>query len=104
MLGADIARAYKPQPAVYHASAAALGFAPEAVMMVAAHNYDLAAARAAGLATAFVPRPDEHGPDSPGERDPTADWDVVAADFNDLVRRLEASIGEVVTNQEAKPH
>lgn len=98
VLGADIARAYKPQPAVYRASAAALGLAPEAVMMVAAHNYDLAAARAVGIATAFVPRPDEHGPDAPGERDPTADWDVVAVDFNDLARRLGASIGEAVTD------
>lgn len=98
VLGADIARAYKPQPVVYRASAAALGLAPEAVMMVAAHNYDLAAARAAGLATAFVSRPDEHGPDTPGERDPTADWDVVAADFNDLARRLGASAGEAATN------
>ena len=89
VLGADIARTYKPQPAVYRASAAALGLAPGEAMMVAAHNYDLAAARDAGLATAFVPRPAEHGPGRPGEREPTADWDVVAEDFNDLARRLE---------------
>jgi len=31
-------------------------------MMVAAHNYDLAAAQALGLRTAFVPRPLEYGP------------------------------------------
>ena len=90
LLGADIARAYKPQPAVYRASAAALGLAPEQVIMVAAHNGDLAAARDAGLATAFVPRPAEYGPDRAGEREPTADWDAVAPDFNLLARRLEA--------------
>ena len=61
IVGADIAHDYKPQAAVYTASAAALGLAPEAVMMVAAHNFDLAAAREAGLKTAFVSRPDEYG-------------------------------------------
>ncbi|MEM6942287.1 MAG: haloacid dehalogenase type II, partial [Pseudomonadota bacterium] len=56
ILGAEIAQDYKPKPAVYRASAAALQLEPAQVLMVAAHNGDLAAARAEGFATAFVPR------------------------------------------------
>ena len=41
ILGAEIARAYKPDPRVYRASVAALGLEPAEVMMVAAHNGDL---------------------------------------------------------------
>ena len=88
ILGAEIARDYKPKPQVYRASCAALRLAPSEVMMVAAHNDDLAAARDAGLATAFVPRPSEHGPGQTTDLAPAADWDVVAEDFRDLARRL----------------
>ena len=62
ILGAEIARDYKPKPAVYLAAAAAFDCAPAQTMMVAAHSSDLAAARATGLRTAFIARPDEHGP------------------------------------------
>jgi 2-haloacid dehalogenase len=90
VLGADIARAYKPDPAVYLASAEALGLAPGEVVMVAEHNDDLAAARALGFRTAFVPRPGEHGPDQTTDLAPAADWDAVAEDLRDLARRLGA--------------
>jgi 2-haloacid dehalogenase len=89
VLGAEIARAYKPDPAVYRAACAALGLGPRAVMMVAAHEDDLAAARAVGLATAFVARPLEHGPDRAGPA-PRGGWDVAAADLLDLADRLGA--------------
>jgi 2-haloacid dehalogenase len=59
-------------------------------MMVAAHNYDLAAARRCGFRTAFVPRPAEHGPGQTSDLRAEADWDVVAADFPDLADRLGA--------------
>ena len=84
ILGADIARDYKPKHSVYLASCAALGLAPERVVMVAAHNADLFAAREAGLGTAFVARPDEHGVEMGRDLVPEADWDIVAADFHDL--------------------
>jgi 2-haloacid dehalogenase len=61
ILGAETARAYKPMPEAYLASCRHLGLAPAQVMMVAAHNGDLKAAKAQGLGTAFVPRPTEHG-------------------------------------------
>ena len=62
ILGAEVARDYKPNPVVYLVAAEAFDLAPEQTMMVAAHSSDLAAAAAAGLRTAFIARPDEHGP------------------------------------------
>ena len=61
ILGAEIAQAYKPARQVYLATAAALDLAPGELCLVAAHHGDLAAARAAGLMTAFIPRPMEYG-------------------------------------------
>lgn len=90
ILGAEIARAYKPQPAVYLRSAAALGLAPAEVLMVAAHNDDLAAAAACGLRTAFIPRPTEHGPGQTRDLRPEHDVDLVATDFLDLADQLGA--------------
>jgi 2-haloacid dehalogenase len=88
ILGADIARDYKPKPEVYLASCAALRLDPGKVMMVAAHNSDLHAARSAGLLTGFIPRPTEHGPDQTTDLVADSDWDIVAADLNDLANRL----------------
>lgn len=88
ILGADIARDYKPKAEVYRAACVALRLPPAQVMMVAAHNSDLHAARACGLKTAFVPRPVEHGPGQSTDLEPGSDWDVVAADFVDLSGRL----------------
>jgi 2-haloacid dehalogenase len=88
ILGADIARDYKPVAEVYRASCAALRLSPDRVTMVAAHNPDLHAARAAGLRTAFVARPAEHGSGQTTDLAPDAEWDVVATDFHDLARRL----------------
>jgi len=84
VLGAETARAYKPLPQAYLASAALLNLEPAQVMLVAAHNGDLAAASAAGLGTAFVPRPLEHGPQQKGDLEAEQAWDVVAASFGEL--------------------
>lgn len=89
VLGSDVTRRYKPHPEAYTRAAAFLDRPPSAVMLVAAHNEDLAAARAAGLATGFVPRPAEHGPDQHTDLTATADWDVVAADLVELSGRLQ---------------
>ena len=59
--GAELARDYKPKAIVYRTAADAFDCAPHEAMMVAAHSSDLAAAAAAGLRTAFIARPDEHG-------------------------------------------
>ena len=89
ILGAETARAYKPMPEAYLASCRQLGLAPGAVMMVAAHNPDLKAAKAQGLATAFVARPLEHGPGQTTNLAPDRSCvDVAAADFVELADRL----------------
>jgi 2-haloacid dehalogenase len=90
ILGAETAHAYKPLPAAYLANAALLGLEPSEVMMVAAHNNDLAAAAACGLKTAFVPRPSEHGPGQMSDHQPVLVVDVVASDFVTLAERLGA--------------
>jgi 2-haloacid dehalogenase len=81
VLGAETARAYKPLPEAYLASARLLNFEPRQVMLVAAHNGDLAAAAAAGLRTAFVARPTEYGPHQKHDFKADRDWDVVADGF-----------------------
>ncbi|TXL73006.1 haloacid dehalogenase type II [Vineibacter terrae] len=89
VLGAETARAYKPMPEAYLAACRMLDLQPAQVLMVAAHNGDLKAAKAQGLGTAFVPRPTEHGPDQ--KTDLAADASVVdiAADsFVDLAHKL----------------
>jgi 2-haloacid dehalogenase len=90
ILGAELARAYKPSPEAYLRTLDILAMAPDEVCMVAAHNSDLAAARACGLRTAFVPRPTEHGPGQAHDLEPGQDWDVVAQDFRELADRLGA--------------
>jgi 2-haloacid dehalogenase len=90
IITAENARCYKPRPEVYRTAVALLDLRPDEVMMVAAHNYDLAAARAQGLRTAFVPRLAEHGPGQTTDLAPEAEWDVVATDFLDLAARLGA--------------
>ena len=67
ILGAELARDYKPKPVVYLTAAAAFDCEPAQCLMVAAHTSDLEAAAAVGLRTAFIARPDEHGPGR-GER------------------------------------
>jgi 2-haloacid dehalogenase len=90
ILGAELARHYKPDHEVYESAATFLDLSRDQVMMVAAHLGDLRAAKAVGLRTAFVTRPNEYGPN--GKPDLTADpsVDVSAKDFNDLAAQLGA--------------
>jgi 2-haloacid dehalogenase len=88
ILGAEPAQHYKPHPEAYLRTAGFLGIRPDQLMLVAAHNGDLKAARSCGLRTAFVPRPTEHGPGQTKDLKPEADWDVVATDFVDLAKKM----------------
>lgn len=87
ILGAEIARDYKPKAIVYHCAAEAFDCAPHEVAMVAAHSSDLAAAASAGLRTAHVARPDERGPGR-GESGPSVPVDVAARDLLHLADQL----------------
>ena len=88
MLSSELAHHYKPDPEAYLTAADLLGLQPEEVMMVAAHKGDLRASVALGFRTAFVPRPQEFGPDLEVDTSPDPAFDVVATDFNDLADRL----------------
>ena len=88
ILGSDVSRAYKPSPRAYLEPARLLGLQPGEVMLVAAHNADLAAARQVGLATGYIPRPAEFGPHQHRNLAPTADWDALAESVTDLADRL----------------
>ena len=88
VLGAEVARHYKPQPQAYLVTTDLLGLRPEQCMMVAAHNGDLAAASALGFRTAFVPRPQEFGPGQTTDLRADRPWDVVATDFGELATKL----------------
>ena len=93
VLGAEAARRYKPQPEAYLTTADLLGLSPGECMMVAAHADDLRAAGSVGFRTAFVPRPDEHGPGRRRIQDVRAEgggFDVVADDFIGLAEALGA--------------
>lgn len=87
ILGAELARDYKPQPAVYIAAATAFDCAPGETMMVAAHSSDLAAAAAVGLRTAFVTRADEYGPGR-GDRHAATPVDIEVGSLTALADRL----------------
>jgi len=90
IFGADLFRHYKPDHETYLGACAFLGLRPEQVMMGAAHNYDLAAARELGLRTAFIPRRMEHGPGQTTDLSADQSWDIIATDLIDLADKLGA--------------
>jgi 2-haloacid dehalogenase len=76
-------------PEAYLTSCRQLGLAPALVLMVAAHNNDLKAAKAQGMKTAFVARPAEHGLGQTTDLAPDrACVDVAAASFVELAAVL----------------
>jgi 2-haloacid dehalogenase len=88
ILGAEPVQAYKPQPEAYLRTAEILAMKPAEVCLVAAHNGDLRAARKAGLSTAFVPRPAEHGAGQTVDLTAEDSWDWVGTDFVDLAAKM----------------
>ncbi|MBB5430952.1 haloacid dehalogenase type II [Nocardiopsis composta] len=81
-LSAEDARTCKPDPAVYRLAVTASGRPPERLLMVAAHAWDLRAARELGLRTAYVARP-AGDPPAPSDR-----FDLHADGLADLADRL----------------
>jgi 2-haloacid dehalogenase len=88
IFGSDLFGHFKPDPETYLGVARMLDLRPDQVMMAAAHNGDLAAARSHGLLTAFWPRPTEYGPHQVRDYAAEQDWDIVAADIGDLATQL----------------
>ena len=88
VLSAELFRHYKPDPAVYLGACALLGLQPHEVMLAAAHNFDLQAAQALGLRTAFIARPTEYGPGQTKDLRPEGEWDLAVTDVEELAQRL----------------
>jgi len=77
IISADNFKLYKPKPELYLGTIDLLGGDAERVLLVAAHNYDLANARKHGIRTAFVCRPTMFGPDTDKEQEAEDDWDII---------------------------
>lgn len=84
LLSAETVERYKPDSAVYQMAAAKLGLQPDEIMMVAAHNYDLNAAKSLGFHTAYVSRSTEGCTPDPA-------YDINAISFTDLAQQLGAA-------------
>jgi 2-haloacid dehalogenase len=90
ILGAEVARAFKPQPEAYDAAARLLALDPAECLMVAAHPTDLAAAAARGFRTAYVHRPLERGPGREAARPAAGTFDYAVNDLIELAEVLSA--------------
>jgi len=83
LLSAETVKAYKPDPAVYQMAISSLNVSPTEILMVAAHNFDVRAAKEQGMRTAYVARPSE-------KDTPTESYDFYATSFIDLAQQLGA--------------
>jgi len=92
ILGAELARHYKPDREAYLTSVSLLGLRPEDVMMCACHLGDLEAAREFGLRTGFIHRPGEYGYGGLREAETAkpGDFDVVSENMLDLALKMNA--------------
>jgi 2-haloacid dehalogenase len=90
ILGAEVARHYKPDREAYLTAVELLSLTPGEVMMCAAHSSDLNAARSFGLRTGFIYRPNEYGPARKADQARSGEFDVVSTSILDLADKLGA--------------
>ncbi|MEO6625519.1 MAG: haloacid dehalogenase type II [Burkholderiaceae bacterium] len=88
VLSAEVFRAYKPSPQAYLGVAKVFDIKPADVLLVAAHQDDLTAARACGLQTAYIERPLEFGAGRRKDVSADAANTYHAKDFLELGDRL----------------
>lgn len=88
ILSAELFRHYKRDPEVYRGAIELLASKPERVMLVAAHNDDLLAAKAEGMRTAFVSRPTEYGPAQRENIVAASGIDIAVRDLGELADYL----------------
>jgi 2-haloacid dehalogenase len=82
VLSAELVGARKPDPAVYRFALDRLALDPARTLMVAAHPWDLRAAAACGLRTAYIERAGE------GEPEPSDSFDLSCPDLAALAAHL----------------
>jgi 2-haloacid dehalogenase len=88
IVSAELIHAYKPDQRVYLGAARLLDVDPGQVLMVAAHRRDIEGAAAAGLRTAFLERPREHGPHRGADRAADVTTDLTVSSFLELAEEL----------------
>ncbi len=88
ILSGELFQGYKPESKVYLGAARLLDLDPSRVMMVAAHNGDLAAASKLGFRTAFILRPTEYGPKQTTDLAPGGAWDFSCDSMEELAEKL----------------
>lgn len=88
ILSAELARTYKPDPAVYRTAAGLLGVDPARMLLVACHGWDVTGAAGAGLRTAFLERPGEKGPGRAADRPADTPADLVVRGVDELAAAL----------------
>ncbi|WP_445190982.1 haloacid dehalogenase type II [Sphingomonas sp. Tas61C01] len=93
LLGAEVTRAYKPDPDAYLRVARILDVQPGELCLVASHHSDLAAARRCGLRTAYVDRPMEYGGRVAPDAGAAECWDWAADALTDLADQLGCASG-----------
>jgi 2-haloacid dehalogenase len=79
---------YKPDPETYLGAVEKLQHEVHEVMLVAAHNQDLLAAKSYGLKTAFILRASEYGASQDFDLEADQVVEVEASDFIDLYHKL----------------
>jgi 2-haloacid dehalogenase len=88
ILSSDTFKAYKKDAKVYLGAIDLIGIKPSEILMVAAHNDDLKAARSHGMRTAFINRAYEYGVDQTKDFDAEEKWDLIADGIEDLATAL----------------
>jgi len=88
ILSAEVFRHYKPDRETYLGVAEIFDLQPSEVMLVAAHEDDLDAAKACGLQTAFVERPLEYGVGNAAAKGDLTRFTYTSTDLNDLARQM----------------
>ncbi len=90
IISSDLFRHYKPDPEIYLGAIELLGGEAESILLVAAHNYDLANARKHGMKTAFVLRPTMFGPNQDTNLEAEDDWDIITDSIEGVAGALGA--------------
>ncbi len=88
ILSAEHSKHYKPDPEIYIEALDRMRLNPENVMMVAAHGFDLRAAKNIGMKTAYISRNLEFGENRKIEKININEFDIIANDFQDLANQL----------------
>jgi 2-haloacid dehalogenase len=88
ILTAELVQSAKPDPKVYALATRSLNLRPDQILMVAAHKYDLAAAKKFGFSVAFIPRPLEFGPNGKVDLKSEDYFDLMQPDLVEVARAL----------------